>query len=113
MTKQDIFNLAWELAKEAAFSFDCEASIFFTEALKIAHKQAKTHCKIEKSAWHFNTISGSVLITTPDKQEIRITNYLARTRNQIKYIFEAAKSSTYFFTADQLATLKLVSTQKY
>ena len=112
MNQRDIFSLAWTIAKEAAFSFDCNPGVFFAEALIIAHKQAKTHCKIEKRQWNFDAVNGHILITTPKGQVIKIINYIARTRNQCKFIFEVAKCKTYLLTRDQIAILINLSNVK-
>ena len=54
MKKSDIFKKAWGIAIIAAFNHGGNKSDYFAEALKEAHKMAKTHCKIRKYNWRKN-----------------------------------------------------------
>ena len=106
MTNQDIFKRAWTIAKLASFHFGGSSTLYFSESLKQAHSENKTHCRIRKYNWNFSEVNSYIEITTPKNQVIRITKYIIRTRTQhSKFILDLAKKSVALLSEDQIAIL--------
>ena len=115
MTNKDIFNEAWGIATIAEFRYGGEKVEYFAEALKLAHKMAKTHSVVTTHNWNFGVIDSYLIITTPEGnsyklQKAVLSNYY---NTESKFLYEAAKETSFAFTSKEIESIKYLSNRKF
>ncbi len=115
MKNKEIFKEAWKMSTLAAFEFGGEKVEYFAEALKLAHKMSKTHSVVKKHNWNFGIIDSYLTIITPNGESYKLQktvldNYY---NTQSRFLYEAAKKTSYAFTSKEIESIKYLSGRKF
>ena len=115
MKNKEIFREAWKIAILAAFEFGGEKVEYFAEALKLAHKMSKTHSVVKTHNWNFGIIDSCLMITIPNGESYKLQKAVLNNyyNTQSRFLYEAAKKTSYAFTSKEIESIKYLSCRKF